>query len=230
MRAAREEEPRAGWEGPRGAEAPQASPARRLRPQPPAPTRGDPLRPGSLPPSPPGAGGGPEADIVQSRERTAQRPAPGTRRANGGERGGTRGVCLPSDSPASPASRRAAGVRGCSCSQPSPGGSAFPVSLRQVATRSARELRIHGAAGPGGAVRQKESPPFESSALLALPGLGRRAGLAARPPVRPHYLQGSPEPMGLDCVPDWLCDLGKAIRTFPGSQVPLQYQRVWAKV
>lgn len=49
MRGGGEEEPRAGWEGPRGAEATQANLAHRLRPQPPAPSRRDPLQPSSAP-------------------------------------------------------------------------------------------------------------------------------------------------------------------------------------
>lgn len=158
----------------------------------PAPTRRDLRPPRSLPPSQPGAGGRPEADVVQSRERAAQGTAPGARRANGGERGGTRAGRLPSNLPGPPASRRAAGVR--APHPPSARCPAFPVSLRQVATRPARELRILGAAARGGAVRQKESPPFESPALLALPSLARWAASAASPPRRPHCPPGSRQP------------------------------------
>lgn len=64
-------------------------------------------------------------------------------------------------------------------------------------------------------MRKKQSPPFESSAL---PGGGARAwpGGQGRQPCHqgvPTTLQhpGSPEPTGLDCVHDWLCDFGKAI-------------------
>lgn len=106
MKWAGEEEPLAGWEGPRGADTRPGQPS--SQPPPPAPTRRDLRPPRSLRPSQPAAGGGPEADVVQSRERAAQGTAPGARRANRGERGGTRAGRLPSTLPAPPASRRAA--------------------------------------------------------------------------------------------------------------------------
>lgn len=164
------------------------------------------------------------ADAAQSRRRPAPGTAPGARLANGVESGERRAGRLPATRPVPPASQRAAARRG---PQPPARGGAFPVSLRQVATRPARELRILRAAGRGGAVRKKQSPPFASSALpAAVPGPGR-AGWAARHQGVPTTLQhpGSPELMA------WIvsltgCATLKKPLYFPGSQFPLQDQRV----
>ena len=130
------------------------------------------LRPPSeAPPSQPEARGGPEADVIQSREGAAQGTTPGARLTNRRRRGGTRWERVPITRRAKPALGCTAGRRGPR-HPPSARGGAFLVSLGRVATRPTRELYILRAAGRGGVVRKKQSPPSESSAQPAVPGPG----------------------------------------------------------
>lgn len=161
MKRADDEETQVEWEGPRGARPALVGGALRLHASPgppplprlPAATRLRMRPPSAARPSQPEAGGGPQADVIQSREGDTQGTAPGARLTNRRMSGGLRALRLPSAHPAPQAPRRAAPLRG---PRPPPGarGGALLVSLGRVATRPTRELGILRAAGQGGVVRK----------------------------------------------------------------------------
>lgn len=152
-------------------------------PQLPAATLLDPRPPSETPPSQPEARGGPEADVIQSREGAAQGTAPGTRLTNRRRRGGTRWERVPIARRALQALGRAAGRRGPR-HPPSARGGAFLVSLGRVATRPTRELYILSAAGRGGVVRKSSPRPLSHPLNRRCLGLAWLAIWAGKRPPR----------------------------------------------
>lgn len=203
MKWAGKEETQTGWEWPQGAGTSLGRPS--SEPRLGEVTSWNLLQSRWPLPSPRGAGGRPEADAVQSREGAAQGTALGARLANGRVGGGPRTARLLHAFPAPPAPLRV----------PRPPadhqGRCLPVFSQTSWYGPLPRAQHLRAMGWGGAVRKKQSPPFESSALPAVLGPGVSAG--KRPPRCLHHTQAalSSGAEGLDCLPDWLCDFGKTI-------------------